>query len=104
MLLWQRQYKQQHGRYGINDLLYIADTASHENYCDRATMDNSTGAVSCAELRKRRKAEYDREYRKRLKTNNDKSGARKEQLARHAAYSRLYRARKKKKESIRCDK
>jgi hypothetical protein len=31
MLLWQRQYKQQHGRYGINDLLYIADTASHEH-------------------------------------------------------------------------
>jgi hypothetical protein len=33
MLLWQRQYKQQHGWYGINDLLYIADTASHEHTC-----------------------------------------------------------------------
>jgi hypothetical protein len=32
-LLWQWQYKQQHGRYGINDLLYIADTASHEHTC-----------------------------------------------------------------------
>jgi hypothetical protein len=27
--IWR--YKQQHGRYGFNDLLYIADTASHEH-------------------------------------------------------------------------
>jgi hypothetical protein len=58
-------------------------------------MDNSTSAVNCAELRKRRKAEYNREYRQRVKTNTDKSGAREEQLARHAAYNRLYRAQKK---------
>jgi hypothetical protein len=49
-------------------------------------MDNSTSAVSCAELRKRRKAEYDREYRKRVKTNTDKSGAREEELARHGRH------------------
>jgi hypothetical protein len=30
-LLWQQQYKQQHGRYGISDLLDIADAASHEH-------------------------------------------------------------------------
>jgi hypothetical protein len=58
-------------------------------------MDNSTSTVSCAELRKRRKAEYDREYRKHVKTNTDKSGAREEQLACHATYNRLYRAWKK---------
>jgi hypothetical protein len=58
-------------------------------------MGTSAGAVSCAELRKRRKAEYYREYGKRVKTNTDKSGAREEQLVRRAAYNRLYRARKK---------
>jgi predicted YcjX-like family ATPase len=58
-------------------------------------MDNSTSAVNGAEQRKRRKAEYAREYRQRVKTDTNTSGAREERLARNAACFRLYRARKK---------
>jgi hypothetical protein len=58
-------------------------------------MDSSISAGSSDEQRKRRKAEYAREYRQRAKIDTNTSGAREERLARNAAYNGLYRARMK---------